>query len=215
MCLGHLTSGSASALLIHGKDCYTFDPHNRDSTGKPIEGDTSVLLHFHNVQECCVYIKQLGNIMNCNQYELTFIKISNILNRCLQNEMLPKETNHNMNKAIKIFRRKEYRHLFMRQKYKNPNYREQEKQKQCEYVKNQKHTKFMAQNTHENQNQIEESSKRKQQHMINKYTTNSKIVKEQHIKRKRRKNHPETKLHDTCKSHQTVYASENKKESVV
>ena len=139
LCLGHMTSGSASALLIHGNDCYIFDPHSRDSTGKPIEGGTSVLLHFHNVQECCVYIKQLGNIMNCNQYELTFIKISNILNNCLQNEMLQKETNDNMNKAIKICRRKEYRHLFMRQKCKNPNYREQEKQKQCEYVKDQKH----------------------------------------------------------------------------
>ena len=69
-----MTSGSASALLIHGNDCYIFDPHSRDSTGKPIEGGTSVLLHFHNVEECCVYIKQLGNIMNCNQYELTFIK---------------------------------------------------------------------------------------------------------------------------------------------
>ena len=134
-CLGHMTSGSASALLIHGDDCYIFDPHSRDSTGKPIEGGTSVLLHFHNVKECCVYIKQLGNIMNCNQYEITFIKVSNILNKCLQNEMLQKETNDNMNKAIKIFRRKEYRCLFMRQKCKNPNYREQEKQKQCEYVK--------------------------------------------------------------------------------
>ena len=41
--------------------------------------------------------------------------------------MLQKETNDNMNKAIKIFRRKEYRRLFMRQKHKNPNYREQEK----------------------------------------------------------------------------------------
>ena len=166
LCLGHMTSGSASALLIHGNDCYIFDPHSRDSTGKPIEGGTSVLLHFHNVQECCVYIKQLGNIMNCNQYELTFIKISNILNNCLQNEMLQKETNDNMNKAIQICRRKEYRHLFMRQKHKNPNYREQEKQKQCEYVKDQKRTKFMTQNTHEDQNQIEDSSKRKQQHMI-------------------------------------------------
>ena len=78
LCLGHMTSGSASALLIHGNDCYIYDPHSRYSTGKPIEGGTSVLLHFHNVQECCVYIKQLGNIMNCNQYELTFIKISNI-----------------------------------------------------------------------------------------------------------------------------------------
>ena len=65
----------------------------------------------------------------------------------------------------------------------------------------------MTQNTHENQNQIEDSSKRKQQHMIKKYTTNSKIVKEQHIKRERRKNHPGTKLHDTCTSHQMVYAS--------
>ena len=104
--------------------------------------------------------------MNCNQYELTFIKISNILNKCLQNEMLHKETNENMNKAIKICRRKEYRHLFMREKCKNANYRKQEKQKQCEYVKDQKCTKFMTQNMHENQNQIEDSSKRKQQHMI-------------------------------------------------
>ena len=215
LCLGHMTSGSASALLIHGNDCYIFDPHSRDSTGKPIEGGTSVLLHFHNVQECCVYIKQLGNVMNCNQYELTFIKISNILNNCLKNEMLQKETNDNMNKAIKICRRKEYRHLFMRQKHKNQNYREQEKQKQCEYVKDQKHTKFVMQNTHENQNQIEDSSKRKQQHMIKKDMTNSKIVKEQHIKRERRKNHPETKLHDTCTSHQTVYASKKKNKTVV
>ena len=124
LCLGHMTSGSASALLIHGNDHYIFDPHSRDSTGKPIKGGTSVLLHFYNVQECCVYIKQLGNIMNCNQYELTFIKISNILNNCLQNEMLQKETNDNMNKAIQICRRKEYKFLFMRQKHKNPNYRE-------------------------------------------------------------------------------------------
>ena len=83
LCLGHLTPGSASALLIHGNDCYIFDPHSRDSTGKPIEGGTSVLLHFHNVQKCCLYTKQLGNIMNCNQHEVTFIKISNILNKCL------------------------------------------------------------------------------------------------------------------------------------
>ena len=129
LCLGHMTSGSASALLIHQNDCYIFDPHSRDSTGKPIEGGTSVLLHFHNVKECCVYIKQLGNIMNCNQYELTLIKVSNILNKCLQNEMLQKQTNDNVNKAIKISRRKEYRHLFMRQKCTNPDYQEQEKQK--------------------------------------------------------------------------------------
>ena len=206
LCLGHMISGSASALLILGNDCYIFHPHSRDSTGKPIEGGTSVLLHFHNVQECCVYIKQLGNIMNCNQYELTLIKISNILNKCLQNEMLQKETNDNMNKAIKICRRKEYRCPFMKQKCKNPNYREQEKEKQYEYVIDQKHAKFMTQNMHENQNQIEDSSKRKQ-HMIKKYTTNSKIVQEQHIVRERRKNHSETKLHDTCTSHQTVYAS--------
>ena len=68
----------------------------------------------------------------------------------------------------------------------------------------------MTQNTHEDQNQIEDSSKRKQQHMIKKYTINSKIVKEQHIKRERRKNHPGTKLHDTCTSHQMVYASKKK-----
>ena len=89
---------------------------------------------------------------------------------------------------------------------------ENKRNKKCEYVKDQKCTKFMAQNMDENQNQIEESSKRKQQHMINKYTTNSKLVKEQHIKRKRRKNHPETELHVTCKSHQTVYASKKKQE---
>ena len=45
--------------------------------------------------------------------------------------------------------------------------------------------------------------------------TNSKIVKEQHIKRERKKNHTETKLCDTCTSHQTVYASRNKEENVV
>ena len=117
-----MTSGSASALLLHGNHCYIFDPHSRDSTGKPVEGGTSVLLHFHNVQECCVYIKQLGDIMNCNQYELTLIKVSNILNKCLQDEMLQKETNDNMNKVIKISRRKEYRCLFMRQKHKNLDY---------------------------------------------------------------------------------------------
>ena len=48
-----------------------------------------------------------------------------------------------------------------------------------------------------------------------KYTTNSKIVKEQHIKRERRKNDPERKLHDTCTSHQTVYASKKKKKETV
>ena len=56
LCLDHMTSGSSSTLLIHGNDCYIFDPHSTGSTRKLIEGGTSVLLHFHNVQEwLCIY----------------------------------------------------------------------------------------------------------------------------------------------------------------
>ena len=66
--LGQLqfADGSASVLLVHQNDFYIFNPHSRDANGKPTSYGTSVLLHFQNAEECCIYIKQLAFFMHCN-----------------------------------------------------------------------------------------------------------------------------------------------------
>ena len=49
----------------------------------PMDPDTSVLLHFTDIETCCLYITEAAERMGTNQYGLTIIKIG-----CCQEQYL-------------------------------------------------------------------------------------------------------------------------------
>ena len=56
LCLGHMTS----ALLKHKNQHCIIDSLSRMNKGIPVDQGTSVLLHFNSIEECWLYITELG-----------------------------------------------------------------------------------------------------------------------------------------------------------
>ena len=79
-----LQGGSACALLVMENNYYIFDPHSTDIYGRPVDAGASVLPNFKTIRQCCSHIRQLGNLLNCNFYEVTTINMSHVhLNKYL------------------------------------------------------------------------------------------------------------------------------------
>ena len=72
---GPAASASACAIFVQPNHCCIFDPHNRDKIGMPMDPGTLVLLHFTEIETCCLYITEVAERMDTNQYDLTIIKI--------------------------------------------------------------------------------------------------------------------------------------------
>ena len=75
LCLGPAASASACAIFVQPNHSYIFDPHSRDKIGMQMDSGTSVLLHFTDIETCCLYITEVTKRMDTNQYDLTIIKI--------------------------------------------------------------------------------------------------------------------------------------------
>ena len=75
LCLGPAASDSACATLVQPNHSYKFDSHSRDNIGMPMDPGTSVLLHFSIIETCCLYITEVAERMDTNQYDLTIIII--------------------------------------------------------------------------------------------------------------------------------------------
>ena len=73
--LGPAKSASASPIFLLLNHCYIFNPHSRDKIGMPMDPVTSVLLHFTDIETYCLYIAEVAERMDTNQYNLTIIKI--------------------------------------------------------------------------------------------------------------------------------------------
>ena len=75
LCLGPASSAYACAIFVQANHCYIFDPHCRDKVGMSMDPGTSVLLHFTDIETCCLNITEVAERMDSNQYDLTIIKI--------------------------------------------------------------------------------------------------------------------------------------------
>ena len=82
LCLGPAASTSACAIFVQPNHCYIFDPHSRDIIEMPMNPDTSVPLHFIDIETCCLYITEVAERMDTYQYDPTIIK-NRILSRTI------------------------------------------------------------------------------------------------------------------------------------
>ena len=76
-CLGPAAFASTCAIFVQPNHCYIFDPHSRDKVEMPMDPGTSILLHFTDIETCCLYVTEVAERMDTNQYDLTITKIIN------------------------------------------------------------------------------------------------------------------------------------------
>ena len=62
LCVGNQNGATASLLCLSGNNCYIFDPHSRNSFGKPTQDGTSVLMMFQNRQKMISYLRNLYSL---------------------------------------------------------------------------------------------------------------------------------------------------------
>ena len=63
LCVGNQNGATASLLCLSGNNCYIFDPHSRNSYGKPTPDGTSVLMMFQNRQKMISYLRNLYSLL--------------------------------------------------------------------------------------------------------------------------------------------------------
>ena len=73
LCLGDAISASASAIFVATNLCYIFDPRSRSNTCMPINPGASILLDFIDIKTTFMYLKDLAQKLNTNQYDLSII----------------------------------------------------------------------------------------------------------------------------------------------
>ena len=78
----------------------------------PMNPHTSVLLHFTDIEMCCLYITEVAERMDTNQYDLTIIKI-----RYCQEQYLHDQQQRDNEKNTK---RKDHKCLYITKKCKDP-----------------------------------------------------------------------------------------------
>ena len=62
LCVANQNGATASLLCLSGNNCYIFDPHSRNSYGKPTPDGTSVLMMFQNRQKMISYLRNLYSL---------------------------------------------------------------------------------------------------------------------------------------------------------
>ena len=62
LCVGNQNGATASLLCLSKKNCYIFDPHSRNSCGKPVPNGTSVLMMFKTREKMISYLRNLYSV---------------------------------------------------------------------------------------------------------------------------------------------------------
>ena len=125
--IGHLATASACTSITQKDAYFIFDPHSRNTYGRPIDGGTSIVLHFNLHEECCNCWRKCSHDLPSNQFDRTVIMSTRLLVTYLEDHNAWQKKKDQLTKRERVALRKERICLQICEWHRQVEYKENEK----------------------------------------------------------------------------------------